>query len=218
MRNLFLTLALIFYPLAVHALILSDSPRTAVFLLMAISLAYLIVLGVKGHLNRFAAGMAVYALLLGIGIVNVFTDSMYALFLPPILLNVGMMGFFGNTLRRGSIPLVERLMRLEYKQALPEPLIRYARQLTCLWAGFFCSMALLSLLLAAAAPLPVWSLFTNVLNYIFVAVLFAAQYIYRFIRFRQYGVFMPWHTVQTVSRIPLNDPSHPFFNSGATRR
>ena len=218
MRNLFLILALIFYPLAVHALILLGSSRTAVFLLVAISLIYLVMLGFRGTLSRFAAGTAVYIVLMAIGIINIFTDSMYALFLPPVLINLGMMGFFGDTLRHGSAPLVERLMRLEYKQELPGPLKQYARRLTWIWTGFFCLMALLSLLLAWRAPLAVWSLFANVLNYIFVAVLFLGQYIYRFLRFRQYGIFMPWHTIQTISRISANDPGHPFFSGGGTRR
>jgi len=56
--------------------------------------------------------IGVYALLAAVGSLNLLTDTVYALYLPPLLINFGLMTLFGLTLRRGSMPLVERLMRM----------------------------------------------------------------------------------------------------------
>lgn len=217
MRATFFVFAALCYPLIVHALILADTPHLAVALLVGVSLIYAALLR-RQSWKAFSIGIIIYGVLAALGIVNLLTDSFYALFLPPIVINLGMMALFAATLHPDSMPLVERLMRLEYKDALPLPLQRYGRQLTWIWAGFFASMALASLLLAWLAPLHWWSLFANVLNYVFIAVLFIGQYLYRFLRYRQYGVFMPWHTLRRMLRTPLADPTHPLFKPSGARR
>jgi uncharacterized membrane protein len=42
----------------------------------------------------------------------------------------------------------------------------------------------LSLLLAVFAPMPLWSLFTNFINYLLLAALFPLEYLYRRIRYQ----------------------------------
>lgn len=217
MRAVFYVFAALCYPLIVHVLILWNAPRVAVALLIAVSLGYAVFLG-RQSWKTFGRWITGYAMLAALGIVNLLTDAVYALFLPPVVINLGMMVLFAATLREGSVPLVERLMRLEYKEALPGPLQRYARQLTWIWTGFFATMALTSLLLAWLAPLEWWSLFANALNYAFIAALFIGQYVYRFLRYRQYGIFMPWHTLRSMIRVPLADPAHPFFRPTGARQ
>lgn len=217
MRAIFYTFAALGYPLIVHALIMWNAPHVAVALLAGVSLIYAVLLS-RQPWNTFGRAMMVYGALAALGIMNLLTDSVYALFLPPILINLGLMGVFAATLRAGSMPLVERLMRVEYKDALPAPLQRYGRQLTWIWSGFFATMAFAALLLAAFAPIHWWSLFANVLNYVFIAVLFIGQYVYRFLRYRHYGVFMPWNILRRMMRVPLTDPAHPFFKPSGARQ
>ncbi len=64
----------------------------------------------------------------------------------PLLVLAWLAFFFGRSLRRGEIPLIERIARVSDPD-LPPPLCRYTRRLTIIWTGYFVVAALLSLLL-----------------------------------------------------------------------
>ena len=104
------------------------------------------------------------------------------LFIPPAALNVAFGMFFAVTLAPGREPRVASFARLE-RGGLPPDLVRYTRGLTWLWTVFFFASAAIGLLLAALAPLNVWSAFVNVASYIGVAGLFVGEYLYRKQRF-----------------------------------
>ncbi len=213
MRAVLQTIGMIFYPLLVHLLILYGVPAVAVAGLVVTSLVYFYtMLHLRtGPRARFA-WVGVYALLAVVGVLNLLTDTVYALYLPPLLINAGLMTVFGLTLRRDSMPLIERLMRMEYPGgALPAALVRYARRLTHLWVGFFAAVVLVSLALAVSAPLELWSLFANVLSYLFAMLLFLAQYAWRALRYRQHGLFMPWDTLRCMARMSAHDRAELLF-------
>ncbi len=218
MRTLLLVLSLIFYPLAVHVLILLKVPGIAVFGLVLVSLTYLMVLGVQGK-GVAPVWLWIYGLLALIGGMSLYTHSVHALFLPPVLINLGMLVVFGATLRVGKVPLVERLLRIAYSQdlplkGLPPGLSQSARRMTWAWVIFFACMALLSLILARWASLAVWSLFVNVLYYFFIAALLTLQHLYRYFRFRRYGAVSLRRLAYDLARISPRDPAHPFFGGG----
>ncbi len=208
---------MIFYPLFVHLLIAFKAPAVAVAGLVVTSLVYFYsVLRLRQSARARLAWAALYALLAALGALNLFTNTIYALFLPPVLVNLGLLLLFGMTLQRGSMPLVERLMRMEYHLGeLPLPLVRYARNLTRVWVGFFGAVALTSAVLAVAAPLEQWSLFSNVLSYVFGIFLLFAQYAYRALRYREYGVFMPWGTLRRIARSSARERAELFSNGRA---
>ena len=99
-------------------------------------------------------------------------DLMY---LPPVLVNLALMALFGKTLLSGATPLVGRVASL-WHGPLDPVVSRYARRVTIAWTVFFALMALESIGLALFAPLHVWSLFTNLLNYVFVLLFFVIEY------------------------------------------
>lgn len=205
---------MIFYPLLVHLLILYKVPVVAVAGLVATSLVYFYTML---HLRRGSrlrlVWTGVYALLAVVGLLNLFTGTIHALYLPSLFINFGLMIMFGLTLRRFSMPLVERLMRMEYPGgALPEALVRYARQLTRIWTGYFAVIVLIALVLAVSAPIELWSLFANVLTYVLAILLFLAQYAYRALRYREYGVFMPWDTLRCIARVSPRDRAQLLFH------
>lgn len=214
MRALLLTLGLVLYPLAVHLLVVLQVPGIAVFGLVAISLTYLLVLGFRARRGVTPQWLWMYGLLAVTGIISLSARSVQALFLPPILINLGLLSVFGASLRTGAVPLVERLLRIAYAGALPPGLAALARRLTWLWVVFFAGMALLSVALAHWATLAVWSLFVNVLYYFFVAAMLILQHLYRHLRFRQYGTVSLWQLSRQLIRISPRDPNHPFFGSG----
>jgi uncharacterized membrane protein len=122
-----------------------------------------------------------------------------ALYLPPIVVPAFLAGVFGNTLRPGRTPLISQLIRLLQAPGDEEPesaVWAYARRLTAAWTAMFVALATFNLLLAAfvepdgllrasgieprlAVSHEVWSLFTNLLEYLLVAAFFAIEYAYR---------------------------------------
>jgi len=203
-RILIQLLGMVFYPLVVHLLIKLEITWLAVLGLVATSAIYFfLVLSVRRDTGSHWAWVALYLILGVLGSVNLFTNTHYALFIPPVAINLAVAALFATTLRAGAIPLVEKLMRFEYGgDRPPAPVAHYARRLTRVWAVYFSGMALVCAVLALVAPLETWSLFANVLNYVFAIVLLFMQYLYRFWRYRQYGVVMPWHTLRGMVRAP----------------
>lgn len=125
------------------------------------------------------------------------------LYVPPILVPAFLAYVFGNTLMLGRTPLISQLIRLLQAPGDAEPesaVWTYARRLTAVWTVLFVALATFNLVLAAlvepdgllraggiAPPLAVshevWSLFTNLIEYLVVAALFLIEYAYRRQRF-----------------------------------
>jgi uncharacterized membrane protein len=105
---------------------------------------------------------------------------------PPVALYLALCAAFGATLARGREPMVTRFARAEHGGVLPAELAAYTRTLTVLWSVFFGVMAAASASLGAWASAEAWSLFTNLVGYLAVAGLFAAEYAYRRIRYRHH--------------------------------
>ena len=120
------------------------------------------------------------------------------LYLPPIIVPAFLAFVFGNTLRPGRTPLISQLIRLLHAAGEePEPAVwSYARRLTATWTALFVALATFNLLLAAlaepdgllrasgidpglAVSHEVWSLFTNLIEYLLVAAFFVIEYAYR---------------------------------------
>jgi uncharacterized membrane protein len=108
----------------------------------------------------------------------------YVLYLPPVILPALAAWFFGRSLAAGKLPLITRIAIATRSDALPAELADYTRRVTWLWTLLLAALALLSAALALWAPPEVWSLFTNVLNYLILAVVFPLEYLYRRLRFR----------------------------------
>ena len=203
-----LLIAAVLYPLAVHFAILAQASAVAVSLLVAI--AGLHALARLPQLRRSPWAWTYLALAVA-GAASLAAGAVGALYLPPVLVNLVLLGVFARTLRAGETPLIERFMRLEYGGAPPPPLVHYGRQLTALWSAFFALSAVLAAVLAFTAPLVVWSLWVNVGNFVAIALLYGAQYAYLYWRFRALELHSPWAWLRVLVRLRSDDPLHPFY-------
>ncbi len=113
-------------------------------------------------------------------------DSYDAFYVPPILLSTSLLILFARSLSAGREPMVTRFARVLMRETGPA-IESYTRTVTWVWTVFFALMLIESILLALFAPLPLWSLFTNVLNYLFIAGVFAVELTVRLIRFPQHS-------------------------------
>jgi len=101
------------------------------------------------------------------------------MYLPPVLINATLLMVFARTLLPGETPLVSRVASL-WRGALDDAVARYTRRVTIAWVVFFAVMVAESIVLALFAPVYIWSLFTNFLNYLSVLFFFIVEYRLRF--------------------------------------
>lgn len=154
--------------------------------------------------SLLAAGAVVLVLLYRSG------HAHLPLMLPPVLFNLAIGLYFARSLVPGRVPLIERIVRALNDGQVHHPDVpAYARAWTRAWAVILLVLAALNAALAVlatpngvlislgftpvpAVPLELWSLFANLLNYLIVAVVFMAEYVYRSRRFphSDYGGFV----------------------------
>lgn len=163
------------YPILAHVSVAAGEPRFA-------QLAWLCLAGLVGLAMPGRWGIAVAAAL----VLPLFlTDAEALLRAPPVLVNVALGVWFGRSLMPHEEPMISWFARLERGELEPE-LARYSRCLTAIWTGFFAVMAITSAALAVAGSAETWSVFTNGVNYLLVALLFIGEYAYRRIRYSHY--------------------------------
>jgi uncharacterized membrane protein len=125
-------------------------------------------------------------------------------YLPALLVNLGLCWLFGHTLRGARIPLVVRIVGLLHgpQDPLNDAIRRYARSVTACWTALFAfnAAACLALALCAtpggwllaagisppvAVPARFWSMFADAGTYLLTGVMFVGEYAVRRRRFPQ---------------------------------
>ncbi|HHJ4328567.1 TPA: hypothetical protein ACQJWO_005893 [Klebsiella pneumoniae] len=170
--GLLLMVAGLLYPFAVyHGLQQQWSPRLFAVLLGALWLLRLLLQGAQPGQRWLAACGLGFCLLLGLA------GEPALLRWYPLLINLLLLATFALSLRFGP-PLIERLARLREPQ-LTDRAVRYTRRVTQLWCLFFIANALIISLLALYAPLAWWTLYTGLIAYLLMGLLFAGEWLVR---------------------------------------
>jgi uncharacterized membrane protein len=112
-----------------------------------------------------------------------FNEGRFFLFVP-VLINAALFVSFARTLITGP-SMVESLARRRFVH-LPSEHVGYCRRVTEVWCVFFLVNGGVILWLALQAPIAQWALYTGLVAYLLVGVLFAAEETYRAWRFRRY--------------------------------
>ena len=100
----------------------------------------------------------------------------------PVAINALLLLAFGFTLRRGSVPMIERFARLQ-TEALNPAQQAWCRTWTGIWCAFFLSNGAIALALALAAPLAWWALYNGLIAYGLMGLLFSGEWLLRRRRF-----------------------------------
>lgn len=174
------------YPLAVHIALVFDRVTIASALLLLVSVICMVasltgITGSQGGRKSFPLLFGAQAVL---SFLNLTLNTRYALYFPPVFINLAMLMIFASTLRPGREPLITKFHRLTVSRDVDPAIAAYTRRLTWVWALLFGAMMLESAALALFAPLAIWSLFANFLNYVFVAAILVGEYFYRIVRYR----------------------------------
>ena len=166
-----LLLAGLAYPFAVYLGLEHLSPRLFALFLGALWLAR-IFSGKQTPLSRTLATIALlFCLLLGLA------GEPALLRWYPVLISLALLGLFAGSLCSG-MPIIERLARLSEPE-LPPAAVRYTRQVTWVWVGYFVVNASIASGLALWAPLSWWTLYTGLIAYLLMGLLFAGEWLVR---------------------------------------
>jgi uncharacterized membrane protein len=180
------------YPFVVHWLIAAGRPRLALWL-SAAALAGLC--WSLGQARWRWTGIGLVAALLVLA--SAAQLDLLVVYMPPIVINLGLACFFASTLARGREPLISLFARLE-RGSLPAELAVYTRRLTWIWVIFFVLMAGVSATLAVTGARVAWLWFTAIGNYLCVAALFGGEYAYRCARFSNYRHASPFKLFRII--------------------
>ncbi|MEZ5651649.1 MAG: hypothetical protein R3E87_14015 [Burkholderiaceae bacterium] len=127
------------------------------------------------------------AILLVLGLIAVWSvlqRGHWVLYLPPALIVAAIMAPFVMSVRPGYTPLITRIHRLAPSNPSnglrsEAEICRYTDRLTWIWIALMGLILLDTVLLALLAPVEVWSLFTNVINYGLLLALIAGEWLFR---------------------------------------
>lgn len=163
------------YPILVHASLLFALPRLQIVAIIVV------LLGVfwSGLLQlRPYPWLGFSALVAAVLALDYWGLTLYLLYLPPILIPLALLVFFGRTLLPGREPLITAIGEAA-RGPLSPAMRKYTRSLTQLWCFVFLAMMLWSAILPWLAQPALWSWFTNIVNYGFVSVLFVGEFMLR---------------------------------------
>ena len=112
----------------------------------------------------------------------VWANALLPLKLYPVLVNAVLLAVFGFSL---VVPpsMVERFARLREPE-LPDAAIAYTRRVTQVWCVFFVINGAIAFSTALWASEAVWSLYTGVIAYLLMGLLFGIEYLVR-LRFKR---------------------------------
>lgn len=92
--------------------------------------------------------------------------------------------WFAKSLRSDREPAVTGFAR-RMRRTMPDKVVRYTRQVTVAWCGFFAAQLAMSAILLIAAPISVWSRFVTLWNLPLVVAMGLAEFGCRWLLFRR---------------------------------
>ncbi len=172
-RKLLLPIFVVAYPFIVHLSVVSND-------WLPIVLVLLFGLAVIWLIDAIHAGnklfiMALIVITVGLILLILRGDSLQILYIPPLLINVAFFLLFANSLRPQKIPLITRFATLVRGKIDPQ-IADYTRRVTQWWAYLFLIIIVETIALTLYAPITIWSLFTNFINYFLIALFFFIEY------------------------------------------
>lgn len=169
--GLLVALVSVAYPFAVYFGAGHLSPSLFAALLGGLWLARLLSNPSDRNSRRMTGAVLVFCLLL------VLADEPALLRWYPVLVSLLLGLLFASSLKIG-MPMAERLARLREPE-LPPVAVRYTRRVTEVWAVFMLANGLLVVALNLWAPLSWWALYTGLISYLLMGLLFAGEWLVR---------------------------------------
>lgn len=172
------------YPAIVYGALQVMEPRWLALVGLAL-LALRTGLASRERLAAYAGAIASPAAAVGGALlVSAVWNVELGLRLTPALVSAALLIAFTASLAGESV--VERLARVQLGHLGPAE-SRYCRRVTVVWCVFLLANGATALWLAVWATAGAWAVYTGVVAYLLLGLLFAAEYTYRHWRFRRYS-------------------------------
>ncbi len=168
----------VLYPVAVWLGLSHLGARGVSFVVLALLVPTLAVRLRKADRATFWTVVRVPIAILVLVVLGAVTDDPRFVLAMPVLVNALMLFTFGETLREGQVPIVERFARLVEKDLSPEKQA-HCRRWTKLWCAFFVANGAAALALGLAAPLSWWTTYNGGIAYGLMGLMFAGEYVLR---------------------------------------
>lgn len=136
--------------------------------------------------STFWAVLRVPMAILVLVVLGILTDDARFVLALPVLISAVLLFTFGETLRAGQVPMIERFARMQEKDLSPEKQA-HCRRWTQIWCGFFVVNGAIAALLGGLATPFVWAAYTGGIAYALMGALFAVELVARRRRFRDFG-------------------------------
>jgi uncharacterized membrane protein len=105
-------------------------------------------------------------------------DSRSLTYIPPILIHLFLFLFFATPFVTGRTPVITRIAQA-IKGPLSDRESNYTIMASAAWAIFMFALLCEAITIALLYPIEIWSIFVNFINYIFVGLMFAGEFMVR---------------------------------------
>lgn len=173
----------ILYPVAVWVGLSYLGTRAVSFIVLALVVPTLALRLRKADRATFWTVVRVPIAILVLVVLGAATDDPRFVLAMPVLVNLVLLFTFGETLRSGQMPIIERFARMQEKD-LSEAKQAHCRRWTGIWCVFFVANAGTALALGLVAPLSWWATYTGGIAYGLMGLMFAGEYVLRKAKFR----------------------------------
>lgn len=176
-------LLLFCYPILVHLAVYLETPALYIPAIIVLTSGVLY----KGLKQKNVAEWLIFlGILVSTIICHAWNVAIYILYLPPILITSIIFSSFALSLRKGRVPLVTDIGE-KSRGPLTQQMVDYTTRVTQFWALMLGLMLINTLSLTFYASPELWSLFTNVINYITIGAIFIGEFLYRRFRFKNHN-------------------------------
>lgn len=169
---------LLAYPLLVYFGLTYFEPRVIALFLVVLATARLVLAKSGGGGREVGPQLLLTLAVAGvIGFLALLTNSSDYLRFYPVCMNVLLLVLFVSSLLRPP-SMIERFARIA-EPDLPPDGVRYTRNVTKVWCGFFVLNGSIALYTSVASSMDVWVLYNGAVSYALIGLLFAGEYLFR---------------------------------------
>ncbi|MEX1036434.1 MAG: hypothetical protein WDZ54_10790 [Sneathiella sp.] len=172
--DLLLVLISLAYPFVVYFGLIHFPPLT-VGLALVVFLILRLLLQRQRRARRSEFGVYVAVVMAIVLLLTV--NELLAIKAYPVLISLSFAFLFGYSLLNPP-PIIERFARM-MEGELDAHAIRYTRNVTVAWVGFFLLNAAISLWTALYADLATWTLYNGFISYILIGLMFGGEFLLR---------------------------------------
>ena len=180
------------------------SPRKLSLVLLLLAAFHFFSMSQKG-LSKISRAKEIFLalFLVACGGIAFALDNAFVLKFYPVLVNAGLLVFFGATLFRGP-SLVFRLATFSDRRILQSAdrfyVERYCDRVTLAWCVFFVFNGLVALWTVLFADERIWSLYNGLVAYILMGIFFMLEYGIRKMKQERLNAYIPFSQIQADSR------------------